>query len=270
MININVTPNGEINISQETADERAQMHRAYEYGQDVKEDAGAGEPSIETLNDDERANMFKQGWDSCMQEVQLNFVNGRLPEFFNEVGLKTGSEDPHHAEPEGTGEEGWGEPTDDYEGLIDRTEDDLPAAGWAGDPFPGLTSLNDHIREHSASVAEVTEALHAANEIGLSTIRPVKDSGEPELEHGDALTDADLGIAGTWTMSNDELNSRINEAYRRGQEDADKTKPITSEQTIHVLADEIAQRVHPEGMGSFLVRPFAVQLAKSLGWDVAS
>ncbi|UVF61404.1 hypothetical protein SEA_SPARCETUS_75 [Microbacterium phage Sparcetus] len=262
MININVTPNGEINISQETADERAQMHRAYEYGQDVKEDAGAGEPSFETQRDEENSKYFKSGWDSCLQEVQINFVNGRLPEFFNEVGLKTGTEDPHHAEPEGTGEEGWGEPTDDYEGLMD----DLPAAGWA-DMARGI---DEGIAEQSASVAEVTEALHAANEIGLSTIRPVKDSGEPELEHGDALTDADLGIAGTWTMSNDELNSRINEAYRRGQEDADKTKPITSEQTIHALADEVAQRVHPEGMGSFLVRPFAVQLAKSLGWDVAS
>ncbi|UAJ16166.1 hypothetical protein SEA_TINYMINY_75 [Microbacterium phage TinyMiny] len=265
MININVTPNGEINISQETADERAQMHRAYEYGQDVREDAGAGEPSVETLNDDERANMFKQGWDSCLQEVQLNFVNGRLPEFFNEVGLKNGSEDPHHAEPEGIGEEGWGEPTDDYEGLMDRPEDDLPAAGWSEDPFPGLTSLNDHIREHAASVAEATEALHAANEIGLSTIRPVKDSGEPEKE-----AEGSQDSAGTWTMSDEELQSRLDESYRRGQEDADKTKPITSEQTIHVLADEIAQRVHPEGMGSFLVRPFAVQLAKSLGWDVAS
>ncbi len=98
MITLSISPDGDITISQETPGERIYMGEHYARMDREQEEL----VSQETLNDDERAAMFKQGWESAIRESQLHYVNGRIEEFWNEMGV---GGDPHHDEPEGTGEQ---------------------------------------------------------------------------------------------------------------------------------------------------------------------
>lgn len=172
MITLSISPDGDITISQETPGERIYMGE--HYARMEREERGEL-VSQETLNDDERAAMFKQGWDSAIRESQLQYVNGRIEEFWNEMGVKTSSEDPHHDEPEGTGEQpDWGSAQDAWDGL------DQPL------------------------------------------IRPAVDSGEPEKEADET---AFRGLDGVWTISDDELQSRLDAEFERGLNYSSPTVP---------------------------------------------
>lgn len=236
MITMSIDPNGEITISSETLQERAAMSQIY-----AATDGDKPAPALdETTMDELKSNWFKQGWEAAISECQINFVNGRLPEFFQELGRKDGSEDPHHDEPEGTGE---------------AKGDDVPAAGWA----------------------EEQEAVHAANEIGLNVIRPVADSGEPEQEKNQTWDPEDTG---TWTMSNEELQSRLDAAFERGREDGiASTKLVTTERALRIIAVEEDNRLRDAKVYAATdgrVGPtrgevfgaFAIALAKRLGFEV--
>ena len=221
---------------------------------DVPEiDEGVTQESIavfnETAQDEIKAAFFKQGWDAATREAMLNFVNGRLVEYFQELGhdpqagqaVPTTSEDPHHNEPAGTGEA-----LDiDTNGIYQRDpdfEDNWTQAEWEG-------------RE------DVLERIH-----------PVVDSGEPLVEAEDVSED----IPGTWTMSNEELNSRINEAYSRGVKDgkAESAWNQTTARTLERIADEtttVLLRDWPEGIDQTkreFGRRFALAIAVRFGWQV--
>lgn len=104
MISININMDGEITISQESPGERKLMSEVY-----ASQEAKLG-PSAETLRDEQAQAMFKNGFDAATREAMIQFVNGRLPEYFNELGMEKPDPqimhgDPHHDEPEGTGEE---------------------------------------------------------------------------------------------------------------------------------------------------------------------
>lgn len=71
---------------------------------DWRDDGVKHEEMSETERDEMQAVFFKSGWDSAVREAQLNYVNGRLEEFFNELVPVPEGFDPHHNEPEGTGE----------------------------------------------------------------------------------------------------------------------------------------------------------------------
>ena len=277
MITLNITPEGEITVSQEAGSERAAMHAVYQNDelntgdwregyQSAEEDMREGTISGDTEIDEMRASFFAQGWESAVREAQLNYVNGRLEEFFQEmkvgeISTEQPSEDPHHNEPEGTGEDR----ADDDLRAAGFSEDDLPAAGWSDSEF-------------------------AANEIGLNVIKPVTDSGEPELE---AETVAVEGIVGTWTMSSFELQSRLDAAYNRGyeqkvQEEYDRGRRDgstdhrqTTERALRIIAVETDAELHRNGDYSVMegqVGPtrgqvfgaFAIAIAKRLGFEVAS
>lgn len=303
MINIVISPEGEIVISQEPTEERVVMNNVWNFSE--------GELP-ETISDDIKADMFKRGWNSALEEVILNRKAERLDEFLEETGAVKPT-DPHHNEPEGTGEDiseeeamerkriddnaslevGYDEEQSDFrvitvDGAVSLgiVADDVPAAGWAvGDTITsekiasGAANFAQKIRANSPGAVE---ASHAANEIGLDVIRPVKDSGEPEKEAEIIAADYNEG---TWTMSNAELNSRINAGYQRGLEDADKTKPITTQRALDTIAIEVNNQVlqsweeenssDESARGENLTkgeyaRRFAATLAKRLGWDVAS
>lgn len=212
MINLNISPEGEITISQETPGERRVMSEHY---------ADQEAASTETERDEERQAFFKQGWDSAVRECMLNFVAGRLPEFFNEIGVVTEdysmtdvsrsdlatatglprevidqiaeifqsgvptptiSDDPHHNEPQGVGDER-------------EFADDLPADAWAINP-------------------------NAVFDMPEPVVRKVADSGEPELEKID--TEFNEGI---WTISDEELQALKDAEFERGQNYVSPTVP---------------------------------------------
>ena len=186
MINVSISPDGEIVISQETPGERIYMGE--HYARMEREERGELKRSV-TVDDDERAAMFKQGWESAIRESQLQYVNGRIEEFWNEMGVKTSSEDPHHDEPEGTGEQpDWGIAQDAWDGL------DQPL------------------------------------------IRPAVDSGEPEKEADET---AFRGLDGVWTISDDELQSRLDAEFERGMSYSSPTVPprYSAEQIAELRAD---------------------------------
>lgn len=277
MITLNITPNGEITISQETADERRALYGHFDdRDQDVKEDGS------ETAQDEKNESFFKQGWQMATQEAMNNFVRGRMVEYFQEIGMagplnEAGnalkSEDPHAAEPEGTGE-----------AVVDLESDqhifdDVPAAGWAGrDEVVERIERPEYPEDEDPTpvIAVVAEDPE---------IRPVVDSGEPLKEASIGAETTDGG--GTWTMSNDELQSRLDASYTRGREDADKTKPITTKAALNIVGIEINAEVlkkwdeerleeqidegpiPPISKGEYAKR-FANVLAVRLGWDVAS
>lgn len=259
MITISVDPEGGVTLSQESIQERAAMSQLYGAQE-------AMEASAQTDRDEQNTLWFHNGWEAAIRECQVNFANGRLPEFFNEIGAGADgekSEDPHHDEPEGTGETG----------------DDVPAAGW-GEP---------------ERAGDVVEAMFAANEIGLDVIRPVADSGEPEEEKNQTW---DPQNEGTWTMSNEELQSRCDAAYNRGYEQKARqereagyqegfrngqvVQAMTTKQSLDIIAVETNNRVlqawdeehstdeaiqEPISKGEY-ARRFAVLLAERLGYEV--
>ena len=303
MINISIERNGEITISQETAEERISLSRHYEsynafeeaFGAKQGEEKSEDPRTEETKKDEERAAFFKQGWEMAIREAQLNFVNGRIIEFFQEMGGYIGdreSTDPHRAEPDGTGEEGFAPVSiDDFPNGHPEL-DDVAAAGWADTP------ISNAIRGY---IERENEARHAANEIGLTVglaaIRPVGDSGEPELEKNQTW---DLHNEGVWTMTNDELKSRLEDAYNRGweqnasaqreagyQEGFSKGQTVakqTTQRSLDIIAVEINGQVlqwWDEKMSSDdtikeviskgeYAREFARNLATRLGYEVSA
>lgn len=190
MINVSISPDGEIVISQETPGERIYMGE--HYAQMERE----SQPSAATLSDDERAAMFKQGWESAIRESQLQYVNGRIEDFWNEMGVPTGSEDPHHNEPEGTGEE------------------------W----------LHAH------------EMFDEAPDQPL--VRPAVDSGEPDLEAEEVGPQP-----GVWTISDEELQSRLDAEFERGMAYVSATVPprYTADQIAELRADAYGRGVADAG-----------------------
>lgn len=194
MITLSISPDGDITISQETPGERIYMGE--HYARMEREERGEL-VSQETLNDDERAAMFKQGWESAIRESQIQYVNGRIEEFWNEMGVKT-SEDPHHDEPEGTGEADMYDQQDEFH-----------------------NSLTD---------AEVWDGL-----AGQPLIRSAADSGEPDLE-AEPVPDVEEG---TWTISNEELQSRLDAEFERGMSYSSPTVPprYSAEQIAELRAD---------------------------------
>ncbi|QLF84553.1 hypothetical protein SEA_RIE18_71 [Microbacterium phage Rie18] len=175
MITLNITPDGDITISQETPGERIYMGEHY---------ARMEREEKELAADDVRADMFKQGWESAIREAQLQYVGGRIEEFFQEMKVgnieteikEDGGEDPHHDEPEGTGEQ--------------------------------------------------------------PLIRPAVDSGEPEKERD---TTSFRGLDGVWTISDDELQARLDAEFERGVSYVSPTVPRRySQEEIAALKTETA------------------------------
>lgn len=300
-ININITEGGEITISQESAGERALMHDKYTADEELQVAVtnvynhlnaeklldvirpGDMQISSETDLDEEREASFKRGWDAAVQECKLNYVNDRIEEFFNEMGVVWNpgegkdeqSEDPHHDEPEGTGEH--------FDGVV---LDDKPASGWSDSKLG---------REIENNIARMNEARHAANEIGLDVIRPVADSGDPEEEKNKTW---DPQNEGTWTISNDELQSRLDAAYNRGWEEkatqqreagyqegfanGQTAAKQTTARALEIIAVEEDNRLRnagayrpsaPDTIGPSrgdVFGAFAIALAKRLGFEVSA
>lgn len=251
MITVNITPEGEITISSESGGERAVMSKVY------REQDGEG-VSAETASDDLKADFFKQGWESATREAMLNFVNGRLVEYFQEIGmagpLNEAGQDPHLNEPAGTGDENeysfedrlgdpeeWAQAWPGREEVVARTEDD--------DPTPVI-----------AVVAQDPD------------IQPVTSSGEPEVEAQPVKTFEN----GVWTMSDEELQSRLDETYNRGRKDGELSPPplTTTERTIQMMASEVNAKLWPEGYGNLSKRDvlaqFGIELAKRMGIEVSA
>ncbi|UYL85366.1 hypothetical protein SEA_HAGER_73 [Microbacterium phage Hager] len=185
MITLNITPDGDITISQETPGERIYMGEHY---------ARMEREEKELAADDVKADMFKQGWESAVREAQLQYVGGRIEEFFQD--MKVGSIETEVKED--GGEEGWGDASDDYEGLTDPVLD-------AADP---------------------------------PLIRPAVDSGEPEKERD---TTSFRGLDGVWTISDDELQARLDAEFERGVTYVSPTVPRRySQEEIAALKNETA------------------------------
>lgn len=199
MITLNISPDGDITISQETPGERIYMGE--HYARMEREERGELKRSV-SMDDDERAAMFKQGWDSAIRESQLQYVNGRIEEFWNEMGVNTGSEDPHHNEPEGTGE--------------------APDWGSAQDAWDGLPVSEQPL------------------------IRPAVDSGEPEKETDKS---AFRGLDGVWTISDEELQGRLDAEFERGMSYSSPTVPprYSAEQIAELRADAYGRGVADAG-----------------------
>lgn len=232
MININVNTSGEITISQETAGERIVMSDHYN-GREVGPDGDPmgdeeRETETETERDQRNAAFFKSGWDTAIRETQLQYVNGRIEEFWNEQGYQE-SVDPHHNEPEGTG----------YSPDVNGMEED---------PAPVLAVITDD-----------------------PDIHPAEGSGEPELEENMNKT-WDPTNSGTWTMSNEELQSRLDETYNRGRRDGLGDKRQTTRRSLQIIANETDRKLWPEGTGTLsrggVFGMFAVALAERLGFEV--
>lgn len=144
MNTINVSPEGNIIISQETVAERIEMARYYESIDPQRQaqavinnyNTGGTEDFAPVENqDDLNAKWFQDGWDAAISESLLYFVQGKAMDFYSSVGVKNqdieialakahgatnedgtpeGWSDPHAGEPEGTGEVDWSDYEQDH------------------------------------------------------------------------------------------------------------------------------------------------------------
>ena len=212
---------------------------------------------------------FKGGWKACLQEVQTQFIGGRLIDFFNEQGSVHdqgqaedieiasvrhqdiyGSQDAHANEPEGTGED-FGEHDDQ------------------GDLIEGIVGRQVTLTfKDQESAAEFANGARIPVVVDDPAIRPVVDSGEPDKETAPVVDEE-----GTWTISNAELNSRINEAYRRGKADGELVPKETTRRTVQIMVTELITQVWPEGIPAGLSKQevfeeFSLALLKRVGFEV--
>lgn len=249
MITLSISPDGDIKISQETPGERIYMGEHYARMDREREEF----VSQETLNDDERAAMFKQGWEAAIRESQLQYVNGRIEEFWNEMGVVG---DPHHNEPDGTGEADMYDQQDEFH-----------------------NSLTD---------AEVWDGL-----AGQTLIRSAVDSGEPDLEAEpvpdveegtwtisseelQALKDAEFERGLSYSSptvpprySAEQIAELRAEAYARGIADsATAQEPRTIKfSALRVIADRVASQPRSDGEHAS-IDDLLREVAGELGYEV--
>lgn len=233
MITLNITPEGEITISQETAGERSTMTSFY----NNVEVTNNGEPSQETLNDEAKSNYFKNGWDSAIQEVIVNRNHGRLQEFLEEIGAVK----PESTE-KGEGEEGVKEDPEEQPigfAINLTTLESTPVfasqifADWHGEERVGVGAVTATKIVPEDPDPDVTDP---------PLIRPAVDSGEPQKE---AEVDTELND-GVWTIGDAELQSLKDAEFERGVAYTSPTAPRRySDDEIAAIKDE-ARR---EGLG---------------------
>lgn len=214
------------------------------------------EASPVTQSDEYKERYFKLGFEAAINESKLWYVQGKIEEFWNDTTPK-------------------GEPVE-YPAKAEY------AAAHADEPCaPELWTTTEPV-----APSPVIEVIAADPDI-----RPVTDSGEPLVE---ALpTEVEEG---TWTISNAELQSRLDAEYERGLkagikkglDQADGTKPITTTKALDMIALEINNQVlneweieNPKMDGGVRVpthtiskgdyaRRFLRVAAVRLGYDVAS
>ncbi|UDG78690.1 hypothetical protein SEA_POTTY_70 [Microbacterium phage Potty] len=184
MITLNISPDGDITISQETPGERIYMGEHY---------ARMEREEKETERDEMNSTFFKSGWESAIQEAQLRYVSGDIETFFQEMkvgDVQTEIKEDAGSEPDDL--EGWDEPTD-------------PVLDAADPPL----------------------------------IRPAVDSGEPEKEH--TFDPTPQRSAGTWTISDEELQSLKDAEFERGVQYVSPTVPRRySQEEIEAIGAEAA------------------------------
>ncbi len=234
MINISISPDGEIIISQETPGERIYMGEYY-----ARMDREGQSVSQETINDDERAAMFKQGWESAIRESQLYYVNGRIEESWNEMGVKDGSQDPHHNEPEGTGEETLSQPL-----IRPAADSGEPEKEAEADP------LESRISRGTWTISD--EELQA-----------IKDA---EFERGMAYVSPT--VPPRYTA--EQIAELRAEGYGQGIADSGAGQPERREvlfSSLRAVADKIAGEAR-DGQKHSSVDDLLVRVAESLGFEV--
>ncbi|QGH74023.1 hypothetical protein SEA_MORTYSMITH_69 [Microbacterium phage MortySmith] len=227
MITLNISPDGDITISQETPGERIYMGEHY---------ARMEREEKETERDEMNSTFFKSGWESAIQEAQLRYVSGDIETFFQE--MKVGDIQTEIKE------DGGGEP-DDLEGYDEPTDPVLDAA----DP---------------------------------PLIRPAVDSGEPEKE-----AEGSQDSAGTWTISDEELQSRLDAEFERGVAYESPTVPRRYSDdeiaairaggpqgprrikfsSLRAIADRVASEPRPDDMPANL-ETLLQRVAEELGYEV--
>lgn len=245
MITLSISPDGDITISQETPGERIYMGEHYARMDREREEF----VSQETLNDDERAAMFKQGWDSAIRESQLQYVNGRIEEFWNEMGV---GGDPHHDEPEGTGEApDWGSAQDAWDGLPVSDQPLIRPAADSGEPEKEAEAdpLESRISRGTWTMSD--EELQA-----------LKDA---EFERGLSYSSPTVPPR----YSAEQIAELRAEAYARGIADsASAQKPRTIKfSALRVIADRVASQPRSDGEHAS-VDDLLREVAVELGYEV--
>jgi hypothetical protein len=288
MNTIQINPDGSVTLSSETVAERREMASFYaSQERDAVGNTIDGSPSQAGGESEAYDAGFKGGWAAAVQETQLRFINGQLLDFYNEQGTPSytmdgvsqvdleqaakehegiyGAQDPHYQEPLGTGE------------SDELTMEGEPA--WESDP------------DYEANWGKAHEAFLDERPRTENILFPKSASTQdPHDPEHDTKEDPEYVEPGTWTLSNEELNSRINEAYRRGNEEGYQTG-FANGQTIQerevtrrTLMGKAMDVVSQDTIGTFArgegtptrfhdafgpsVENFVVPLVRSLGFKV--
>lgn len=314
MNSIQINADGTITISQETAEERVRMAKHYA---EMERPADAFSPN-DTGESEAFDRGFKGGWVAAVQESQLRFVNGQLLDFYAEQGTPSytmegvslvdleqaapqfediyGKQDPHYNEPEGTGEltmegeEAWDEePRETLSGKMDYPEalvDQYLSGSVTGEPLPTQDQSNFmSVQEWGKVKEEAFRDTHGAEMNPRTSQGPVSTARPDESIPAE---DPEYVEPGTWTLSSEELQSRINEAHERGYQEgfsngqtvAERQQQITR-RTLEMKAreliaqDTLANFAKGEGAPTRLdiifgesMEAFVIPFAKSLGFKV--
>lgn len=242
MININISDTGEINISHETPGERVIPLQEYE-----RESRPVG-PDGDPLGDEERDEEPVRSIEPYRGAPTEDDLKGA----FFKSGWQAAVREAQLHYVSGAIEQFWQEQSPQ-----------LPPEGEQ--PF---------LYNMEFDKSELAPAPASA----LNDIHPVSDSGEPELEKAQDISWTS-GDPGTWTMSNEELNSRLDETYNRGfntgKLSAANEKSVTSFATLNIMAGEIVDDLFHTGFPVASTKheiavAIAIPLAKRLGWGVES
>lgn len=255
MLNINVDQNGDINVSVEPLNERIAMLHQYAK---VDENQGstvvnnfASAPVDQTAQDERDQTLFRQGWDSAINESKLWYVQGKIEDFWNslepvpETGLDASDDDRNFQD------------DPDFEDNWDAAEADVNEA------------LAEYQATHADEPYEPVPAVIAQD----PAITPVADSGEPELETQNQTWDP--ANDGTWTMSAEELQSRLDETFARGYNDGEAagyTRPHqTTANALAMIGKETYEFVFPSAPELEVedMTKFMKALGKRLGFEVS-
>lgn len=245
MITLNISPDGDITISQETPGERIYMGEHYARMERLERQSGE-DASPETLQDEINSTFFKSGWESAIQEAQLRYVSGDIETFFQE--MKVGDIETELKE------DGGGEP-DDLEGYDEPTDPVLDAA----DP-PLIRPAVDSGEPEKEAQIDIGPDDTGQWIIPDEEFQAIKDA---EFERGVAYESPTVPRR----YSDDEIAAIKDEARREGLGRGLNAIPTIKFSSLRAIADRVASEPRPDDMPANL-ETLLQRVAEELGYEV--
>lgn len=225
---------------------------------------GWADPTVhmtETEKDEFANKWFSDGWRSALKEAKLQLLNGTVEMFLDETLAQEERSPEGFDQPtlngfdsiEVEGHEPQSHTLDHFAEMVDKVIGSIPNSEKKDFPDIDL-DFEDERRD------VVSLPAHLQPDI----VRPVADSGEPELENMNKTKPINEGKV---TLEYEEWQGGLDDAYERGRKDGTTDKRQTTERWLKTATSEILVELGVNAPNNYT---FAKALLPRLGFEVSA